>query len=497
MNTSATINGKYYSQRTSFTARTNFTGKAASDGTGANSTVTVGTTYTFLYYNPGSRYPYAIGLPGYGNQVRCWVQTSVFPYATYSVKYNANGGSGAPGAQTKTWNSNLKLSGTKPTRTGYTFQGWATSASGGAVYAAGGIYTANAAITLYAVWKINTYGVNYNANGGSGAPGNQTKTYGQNLVLSSAKPTRTGYTFLGWATSASGGVVYKPGATYTGNAQLNLYAVWQINTYTVAYNANGGSGAPGNQTKTYGKNLVLSSTKPTKTGYTFIGWAVSSTGSVAYSAGATYTANAAITLYAVWQANTYTVRFNANGGSGNMGSQTYTYGVTKDLNANLFTKAGHTFKGWATTPGGIKVYDDGAKVKNLTSAQGGVVDLYAVWQANTYTITFNASRNGGTGDTTQQKTYGTKFGTLPTATKKYYVFQGWYTAAVGGVKITENTIVEKDITVYAQYIIDASVYIKAGGVIKPGFPYIWHNGSWKKGYTYVWTRDGWQQGLSE
>ena len=72
-------------------------------------------------------------------------------------------------------------------------------------------------------------------------------------------------------------------------------------TYTVSYNANGGSGAPAAQTKTYGVNLTLSSTKPTRAGYTFKGWATSSTGAVAYPAGGTYTANSAITLYAVWE----------------------------------------------------------------------------------------------------------------------------------------------------------------------------------------------------
>lgn len=144
--------------------------------------------------------------------------------------------------------------------------------------------------------------VSYNANGGSGAPGAQVKTYGTTLTLSSTKPTRTGYTFKGWATSSSGGVAYAAGGNYTANASVTLYAVWQINTYTVSYNANGGSGAPGSQSKTYGKNLTLSSTKPTRTNYDFLGWATSKSASSAqYSSGGTYTANASVTLYAVWK----------------------------------------------------------------------------------------------------------------------------------------------------------------------------------------------------
>lgn len=160
--------------------------------------------------------------------------------------------------------------------------------------------SASGSYTLSAVtWQ---WTVSYNANGGSGAPGNQTKTYGTDLTLSSTKPTRTGYTFKGWATSSGGSVAYAAGAKYTANAAVTLYAVWQINTYAVAYNANGGSGAPDSQTKTYGKDLTLSTTVPTRTNYNFLGWATSSTASTPqYASGALYTANAAVTLYAVWE----------------------------------------------------------------------------------------------------------------------------------------------------------------------------------------------------
>ena len=157
------------------------------------------------------------------------LSVSVPAWTSYTVKYNANGGSGAPSSQTKWKDQALTLSSTKPTRTGYTFQGWATSASGSVAYAAGASYTANAAVTLYAVWKANTYAVKYNANGGTGAPGNQTKTYGQTLTLSSTKPTRTNYNFKGWGTSASATTVsYAAGASYTANAEITLYAVWEL-----------------------------------------------------------------------------------------------------------------------------------------------------------------------------------------------------------------------------------------------------------------------------
>lgn len=159
--------------------------------------------------------------------------------------------------------------------------------------------------SYHTVGKLASHTVSYNANGGSGAPGNQTKWYGSTLTLSSTKPTRTGYTFQGWATSAGGGVAYQPGQAYGNDANITLYAVWKANTWTVKYNANGGSGAPADQTKTYGQTLKLSSTKPVRTDYNFMGWATSKAnadaGTVAYAAGANYTYNAAMNLYAVWE----------------------------------------------------------------------------------------------------------------------------------------------------------------------------------------------------
>lgn len=155
---------------------------------------------------------------------------SVPAWTSYKVTYNANGGSGAPGAQTKWKDQTLTLSSTKPTRTGYSFQGWSTSSSAtSATYSAGGSYTANSAATLYAVWKANTYTIKYNANGGTGAPGNQTKTYGKTLTLSNTIPARTNYTFKGWGTSASAtSATYSAGGSYTANSAATLYAIWEL-----------------------------------------------------------------------------------------------------------------------------------------------------------------------------------------------------------------------------------------------------------------------------
>lgn len=153
-----------------------------------------------------------------------------------------------------------------------------------------------------------SYTVAYNANGGSGSMSNSQKWYGENLTLKTNTFTRTGYTFKGWATSSSGGVSYANGATYTANAGITLYAVWQINTWTVSYNGNKPSEAsgsvtniPANQTKTYGVTLKLSSNVPVLPLYNFLGYATSASGAVAYQPGGNYTSNAAATLYAKWE----------------------------------------------------------------------------------------------------------------------------------------------------------------------------------------------------
>ena len=244
------------------------------------------------------------GIDRVGGTMTATTSYTVPKLASYTVAYNANGGSGAPSSQTKYYGKTLTLSNTKPTRPGHIFQGWATSSGGNVSYAAGASYTANAAVTLYAKWKAETYTVSYNGNesGVTNVPSSQTKTYGVALTLSSQKPIKTGYTFQGWATSPGGNVSYAAGVSYTANTGVTLYAKWKVNTYTVLYDANGGSGAPSSQTKNYGQALTLSSVTPTKPNYNFLGWGTSSTATtVSYKAGASYTANAGITLYAIWQ----------------------------------------------------------------------------------------------------------------------------------------------------------------------------------------------------
>jgi len=148
-----------------------------------------------------------------------------------------------------------------------------------------------------------TYSVSYNANGGTDNPETQTKYHGKTLVLSTEKPTRAGYTFLGWSTDKNAtAATWKAGGDYNANENNTLYAVWKESIYTITYNANGGTSAPEKQTKRYGKNLILRTKIPTRKNYVFQGWATSKTATKAtYKAGGTYKTNKDVTLYAVWK----------------------------------------------------------------------------------------------------------------------------------------------------------------------------------------------------
>ncbi len=129
---------------------------------------------------------------------------------------------------TQIWASDENLSVSNPIVTAYY--------SGSYRYGSGAIRPEQIAVGSGGL-KIKHY-VSYNANGGSGAPGTQTKVYGSVLTLSGSKPIRTGYTFQGWATSSDGGVSYSSGSAYSVDADVTLYAVWKVNTYTVSYSAN-------------------------------------------------------------------------------------------------------------------------------------------------------------------------------------------------------------------------------------------------------------------
>jgi uncharacterized repeat protein (TIGR02543 family) len=184
----------------------------------------------------------------------------VGPYTIRTVSYNYNGGSGTTSLHVISDGSYTTLPSPLP-RTGYTFNGWYTAASNGTyVGAGGGSYYVNSTLTLYAQWTIDTYTISYNAQGGTGAPSDQTKTYNVTLTLSSTIPTQTGYTFTGWNTQSNGfGTSYSAGGSYTNNVGATLYAQWTL-TATAPGSV---TGLTHNKTYTYMSDLSTTLTRIT------------------------------------------------------------------------------------------------------------------------------------------------------------------------------------------------------------------------------------------
>lgn len=394
-------------------------------GTFQNWWVGAGDTFFVVSeYGRASQVFYEID-PKYGGGYKLgWVATDNLPKTEYTVSYNANGGSGAPGRQKKIHNENLVLSSSKPSRTGYTFVGWSTSSSASTPsYYAGSIYSENANLTLYAVWRINKYTIVYNANGGIDAPGLQTKNYGSSIKLSSSKPENPGYEFLGWAKSSSASSPqYKAGASFSENADTTLYAVWRKNIYTVKYNLNGGNGNIADGKKTYGEKMTITSERPSRTGYTFLGWSEYPDFQEAeFLPGQDFNMDKNTTLYAIWKKNTYKISFDANGGSGAPDSQNKDYGTDISLNSKEPVRTGYVFQGWSENKNAVDaLYQPGSTFRvneNIT--------LYAVWKANTYTVLYDGNGAEGTAFTSQHIYDKESALKKNTYTLDGYEFKGW------------------------------------------------------------------------
>jgi uncharacterized repeat protein (TIGR02543 family) len=299
----------------------------------------------------------------------------------------------------------------------------------------------------------------------SGAPvidGDIYSRQGNNLITIAAElPADTKFqltnvsgTFTsGWSTEMSGKdpadyfILNKTG--YHIGLSDDGEAAVLANTYTVKFDPNEGEGNPYTQIFTYDVAQNLTANAFTKTGYTFAGWSTAPDGSVVYTdtqpvSNLTAANGGTVTLYAQWTPNSYTVHFECNGGdNGSMSDQRFTYDAVQSLAPNGFTKTGHSFDGWSTTPDGSVVYTDTQPVSNLTAANGGTVTLYAQWTVNSYTVTLHP--NGGTiadGKGVTSYTYGVG-AALPTArdiTRFSYAFLGWYdNAQCTGEPVTEIT----------------------------------------------------------
>lgn len=269
--------------------------------------------------------------------------------------------------------------------------------------------------------------INFDANGGTGYMLGQLSTKNSISTLNANAYTRPGYTFEGWAISAGGSVEYPDSSYYSiGTADVTLYAKWLASGFSnITFNAGGGIGGTGPTSMQF--ETTLTAPIVTKTGYTFTEWLPSVPATVP-SVDTTYIAH--------WAANTYTVNYNENGGTGSTESSTHNYDELKALTNNGFSKTGYTFAGWSTNPlSSSPEYADGQSIVNLTADPGASITLYAIWSVNQYLITFDA--NGGTGGNSGLKTFGTAL-TAPTVSKTGYTFTGWSPAVPASVPAADT-----------------------------------------------------------
>lgn len=290
--------------------------------------------------------------------------------------------------------------------------------------------SASTTYTLNAVtWE---WTVSYNANGGSGDIYTDYVQYKSAYTTRANWFKRTGHTFTGWNEAANGSgtswtnYINKPW-TWTYTKSITLFAQWKINTYTVSYNANGGSGAPGSQTKTFGQALTLSGTKPTRPNYTFKGWSPNKSAvSAEYTAGGSYYTDSSVTLYAVWELaywspkinNISLARCNSDGtlnsygtyvkvvfnweccqiiGSNPIGSITVGYAT---IGSTTFTNTAVTASGNKGTSS-VVIGDNKLSVDNQYNIQITIIDFKKGTSASTYTLSAAAFtidfKSGGKG----------------------------------------------------------------------------------------------------
>ncbi|MFB7139379.1 InlB B-repeat-containing protein [Gottfriedia sp. NPDC056225] len=292
------------------------------------------------------------------------------------------------------------------------------------------IYSAK---TIYGTWKPAKYTVIYNTQD-AGLVVSVKAEY--NSLLDETKPTRTGYTFLGWYKEAEGKTPWNFDTDKVTDNMI-LYAKWSINSYTVHFNSNDGSQVA-DKTATYNSTITAPTTN--RTGYTLVGWYKDEEGKVAWNF-ATDKVTSDTTLYAKWKINSYKVSYVSNGGS-TVHAQTANYNSV--VNLPKPTRTGYTFAGWykdATlkTPAGNSL--------KLT----GNITLYAKWNINTYTVKFNS--NGGSSVASKTATYNGAISQPKSPTRKGYTFLGWYKDAAGKVawNFTKDHVTA-NMTIYAKWV---------------------------------------------
>lgn len=341
----------------------------------------------------------------YGTDNSAVIYTAIAnPVLEYYLDYDCNGGTGSIQRQIKEAGKIAYLSDGTGCVDARRLVGWNTEADGtGKSYALGARFDDDNDLALFAMWEdspeLKTYVLQYNANGGVGAPESQTMESEVNgtFIISDGVLTRDGYSFLGWSWDDDSTVAeYVAGDTLvTLDLSNTLYAVWSkdsgegeetIYTHTLRYDANGGVNAPGTQVvNSTGEtaDMEISSIVPVRDGFNFIGWGLDGS-SASYHAGDLISVGESVTLFAVWESapvvlHDFTLIYNANGGSGAPDAQSITSpegSVSFVVSSVAPTRNGYSFLGWSVTGGASPAYHAGDSIVVSEAS----TTLYAVWQ---------------------------------------------------------------------------------------------------------------------
>lgn len=417
-----------YNSDSGSTAPAQLTAKHIGDTIEVDATEPTKSGYTFLGWKDAAGNIYPAGgsfIMGAGNVTL----TAQWQGNAYALTYDANGGLGAPIAETRNYNAIANLSAVEPTRNGYTFQGWNTLVGGnGTVTALADYQMPSANTTLFADWTVNNFMLAYNTQSGSTAPSSASQNFDATVTVNANAPTRTGYTFAGWNTVALGtGITYLPSGTFKmPNANVTLYAQWTKTAFTLYYNTNGGQGVFSSQPIKYSESVIVDSTAPTKIGYNFIGWNTQAGGGGSdYSARAIFTlqTEANVTLYAKWQVDSFSLSYNANEGSG------APVGANHDYDSNVVTassasvnRATYRFIGWNTRADG----SGSGFMEGFTFRMPAEnIILYAQWIDASFEIAYNANGGQGGPDGASADLQSTYILDSNDPVRPGYAFSGW------------------------------------------------------------------------
>lgn len=360
----------------------------------------------------------------------------------YTVRFTGNGATGGNTPdQAFQYNIGQNLHRNGFTRDGYTFTGWKRAdnqqAYGDGQWVNNLTTQPNGIVTMVAQWSANEAHIRYNPNppagktaGGNGTPNWDGHT-GDTPAIGGNGWTIDGYTFAGWTTNADGGgTKYAPGASWTANGTLTLYAQWTAGEAGLTYDGNGATGGKTDpQNGVTDQKVNVRQNGFTRDGYTFVRWDTQADcRGKAVNPGDKWTLQGSSTLYACWTGNMQPLTYHGNGATGgNTAAQSGKTGDELTTNANGFTRDGYTFVEWNTKADGTGGhYGKGTNgVAKWTMLPVGN-DLYAIWQANPASIRYRDDwgATGSTPDTTgvtgQNVTIAQNGFTRPG-----YTFTGW------------------------------------------------------------------------